>query len=463
MKDKILNIYVPILIGFILYLFLIISLMDKYSIIVLATFTANILLLVIFMIKILKRKNMYFEVILCIFYILFYIVAPIIQLNRGQYPIPFSIKEGNIIKANIINFIFLFVFILTRWTNFRISKNYTLEINNIKKNWNISKLTLLILILVFLAIFIPNIKNILFKILYRSSSSNGLEKGLNLIISKFIYFIPLMFVYNNIIKYKEKKIKFIWLLLSFILLIFCKNPFTEKRNGLAPIYLSILIYYFFKNTNLRKFFIGTLIIIIILFPLSSVITHSKISLQDIKSGNMNVDLNMVIDQFHELHYDAYANLNLTFEVVDKDDIRFGRQLLGSVLFFVPRSIWANKPISSGELLGDYLIKNYGYNFNNLSCTITAEAYLNGKYIGVIVFAVILAFISKYVYELIERDGYYLLVGMYISVHMFFLLRGDLMNGIAYLLGPLLAIYIMPLILEKTIILFKIRKYKNKGE
>lgn len=462
MKDKILNIYVPILIGFILYLFLIISLIDKYSIGVLFTFIANILLLTIFMIKILKKGNMYFEIILCIFYILFYIIAPIIQLNRGQYPIPFHIKEGSVIKANIINFVFLFVFILVRWTNFKINKN-TLETNDVKKKWNISKLTFLILVLIFLVIFIPNIKNIFLKILYRSSSNNGLEKGMNLIIAKCIYFIPLMFVYNNIIKYKEKKIKFIWLLFSFILLIFCKNPFTEKRNGLAPIYLSILIYYFFKNVRLRRFFIGTLIIIIIIFPLSSIITHSKISLNDIKSGNMNVDLNMIIDQFHELHYDAYANLNLTFEVVQEDNIQFGRQLLGSVLFFVPRSIWASKPVSSGELLGDYLIENYGYNFNNLSCTITAEAYLNGKYIGVIVFAVILAIISKYVCELIEKDGYYLLVGMYISVHMFFLLRGDLMNGIAYLVGPLLAIYIIPLILERIVALFKMRKYKNKGD
>ena len=39
-------------------------------------------------------------------------------------------------------------------------------------------------------------------------------------------------------------------------------------------------------------------------------------------------------------------------------ITYGNQLFGSLFFFVPREYWYDKPLNSGKLIGQYLIKRH---------------------------------------------------------------------------------------------------------
>jgi hypothetical protein len=130
------------------------------------------------------------------------------------------------------------------------------------------------------------------------------------------------------------------------------------------------------------------------------------------------------------HFDAYQNFA---RVVEIDFVTYGRQLLGAILFFVPRAVWADKPIGSGAALADQA----GYTLSNISMPYMAEGYVNFGPVGVVIFmftlGVILGNVDRVAWE-IKNSGkeslfvyfYHLMLGM-----IFFMMRGDFMSALAY--------------------------------
>lgn len=82
-------------------------------------------------------------------------------------------------------------------------------------------------------------------------------------------------------------------------------------------------------------------------------------------------------------FDAYQMLCDTIHMPG-DQITWGYQLYGNLLFFIPRSIWTSKPVSSGNLVGNY----YELGYVNFSEPLPAEGYINFGVPGVILFAVL---------------------------------------------------------------------------
>lgn len=75
----------------------------------------------------------------------------------------------------------------------------------------------------------------------------------------------------------------------------CKNPFNEKRKAIGPIYTNFCVFIISKNINTRKIFILAFILFLVGFPLSSVITHSNLTLSDILIGdNVTIGANAVV-------------------------------------------------------------------------------------------------------------------------------------------------------------------------
>lgn len=131
----------------------------------------------------------------------------------------------------------------------------------------------------------------------------------------------------------------------------------------------------------------------------------------------------------------------TIDYVEKNGVTYGKQLIGSVLFFVPRLIWPNKPLGSGQLIGNYLMENYSMWFNNVSNPLPSEGYINFGLIGVMFFGFLLSKIGHWVEDLKQNYGW--VVYLYISNHMIFILRGDLLSSLSYLIGILFALLIFP--------------------
>ena len=188
---------------------------------------------------------------------------------------------------------------------------------------------------------------------------------------------------------------------------------------------------------------------VIMFPLMSSLTHIDANLdQIIKKPELLYEsflrFGTISGAFESLHYDAFSNILATLEYVEINGIALGYQLLGVILFFIPRSIWVSKPTSTGELIGEYLMNTTPRDYSNLSNAIVSEGYINLGVFGVVLFAIILAyFIVKFISWMISKNYFKEFIAFYFALHLLFLLRGDLTNGVSYFVGPLLSIYFVP--------------------
>jgi hypothetical protein len=70
---------------------------------------------------------------------------------------------------------------------------------------------------------------------------------------------------------------------------------------------------------------------------------------------------------------------------------FGAQILGVVLFFVPRSIWPNKPMDTGVLVGRHVA---GAGTDNLSSPLWTELWIDFGIVGVILGFFVLGIIAR---------------------------------------------------------------------
>ena len=135
---------------------------------------------------------------------------------------------------------------------------------------------------------------------------------------------------------------------------------------------------------------------IIFFPLVSALTHVDGSFYEIISNpHLVMDhfekMGGILSIFSTLHYDAFANIMATLEYVTHHGFSFGYQLLSALLFFIPRSIWSSKPVSTGEVVGDYLVDKHNFEFNNLSNPLVSEGFINFGFIGVLLMALVLSY------------------------------------------------------------------------
>ena len=144
------------------------------------------------------------------------------------------------------------------------------------------------------------------------------------------------------------------------------------------------------------------------------------------------------ESYTEGDYDAYRMLVSAVRYVLKYGSTLGYQLLGVILFFIPSAIWKTKPIGSGGML---IKSEFGNDvFSNVSCPFVAEGLVNFGIFGIVLFALLLGvFISnmdkKYWNRIYSGNGnlvcspYLFLVFM-----LFFVMRGDLLSGFAYVCG-----------------------------
>lgn len=105
-----------------------------------------------------------------------------------------------------------------------------------------------------------------------------------------------------------------------------------------------------------------------------------------------------------------------------------RQALGSLLFFVPRALWADKPTDTGITLAEYR----GYSFDNLSAPMWAEALVNGGIIAVVivflVLGVALRAMDTRIVPALAAGGVWAIAGAILPVYMTILLRGSLLQA-----------------------------------
>ncbi len=403
-----------------------------------------------------------------IFNFLFFLVAPIIQIssmesNGSIFPNGFPYRTWDIIFTNFLILIFNCVFLLT-YLHFK--KKHITENKKSKNRENSfsTPLSILILFTICLIIFFFNYDFLADEFLRPSWMKLNISKFSLLLRKKVLFLIPLGVIVITYRYLKEKNtitdntiISFLILILLVILLLVFKNPFTEKRNALGPIYITLIYLFYPKliNSNAKTFLL-LFISMILFFPLMSALTHVNASFNDVFANPQIViksftDAGGFLNTFNKLHYDAFANIMATVEYVSINGFSLGYQLLSTLLFFIPRSIWQSKPLSTGEHIGNYLIENHHFSFNNLSNPIVSEGYINFGLIGVFFMAILLSyFMIKFMKWLNSDSSLKEIIAFYFAIHLIFLLRGDFTNGVVYFIGTFIGVYLIPISIIKLL-------------
>lgn len=403
------------------------------------------------------------------FNFLFFIMAPMIQIGSltaqiDVFPNYFPYSEKSVTFTNAIILIFHFIFFFS-YLYFK--KRYLKPISvSTYKHGYYTPLNIVILLLIGIVATVYSfdyLMNLINESHWRSAKLFDISVSKQLILMKVLYMVPFagLVIAYHYLKQKRKIsentiIVFISLVMLFLLIVILKNPLTEKRNALGPIYITLLYLFVPKllNSNVKSF-LFLFFSIVIFFPLISGLTHLDATLDQILANpgliieRYNKD--GIIKVFTTLNYDAFANVTATIDYTVKNGFSYGYQLLSGLLFFIPRGIWASKPNSTGELIGDYLISDYDFFYSNLSNPMVAEGYVNFGIFGVIVMAFVLGyFVIKLLNWLRTNDPLKQIIAFYFAVHLLFFLRGDFANGFSYYIGTMIGVLFLPKIIDKFI-------------
>jgi hypothetical protein len=138
-------------------------------------------------------------------------------------------------------------------------------------------------------------------------------------------------------------------------------------------------------------------------------------------------------------FDAFAQISNAVLYVDTVGPTWGQQALGVAFFWVPRSIWADKPIDTGILLGDFR----GYGFTNLSAPLWAEAYINVGLMGVPVVLALFGYALRVGDRRIAemgRPGAAMIAGAILPFYTLIVMRGSLLQALGALVALVTAIW-----------------------
>jgi len=405
-----------------------------------------------------------------VFNYLFLFFAPVVQigsfynLKEAKFPQRFPYDENLTVYVNLLIIIFNLSFFIAYVFFKKRLKNIPIKYQGLKKKFY--PLTIFGILMISLLIFAFTFPVVWDEIVKPSWVALNVSKMYALVVNKALLFLPFAgiimskyYIENSPKKTYNYYIVYIMMLLFFLILLWFKNPLTEKRNALGPLYIT-LIWLFrpnWLNTNL-KMMLFLFFSMVIAFPLLAIVTHTSFSLLQliqnpallfVNSGNEGI-----LHIFHSLHYDAFANIMATVDYVSHQGFVWGKQLLGVLTFYVPRAIWHGKPYGTGQMIGEYLIDEYKFIYANLSNPLVSEGYINFGMAGVVLMAVLLAYFVRLMLSwLNSRHILKKALAFYFSLHMIFLLRGDLLNGVAYFAGIVFSVLFLPFAIERLVLFF----------
>ncbi|MEQ8476367.1 MAG: O-antigen polymerase [Fulvivirga sp.] len=271
------------------------------------------------------------------------------------------------------------------------------------------------------------------------------EIGVQLSFLKRIYIFPLIWFTINGAKLKGNII----LLIAVIITVISGFFLVGSRSGLILATMPFFIVWMIKNGKIpitRPALIG-----ILFLGVFGVLGQFRASTYDNKvdwSVFSNLNLSESIEKSEEelgLWQGLNADIAIYAKVPNQTDYLYGKSYLGALLFFIPRSVWNDKPHGTGYYVGRNV---FGTSQAGIPPGETAEAYYNFGFLGLI----FVFFLKGRIYKLVVNrilkygvtDDVYFLIAYIIFIMNFNTTVLSLVNyfqmilflvGVKTLLGP----------------------------
>ena len=180
-----------------------------------------------------------------------------------------------------------------------------------------------------------------------------------------------------------------------LIIIIAINPLSMNRTFSFMLFFPLVIIF---ARRLR--FSGALILAFLFSGIFFSFLHTLFSIFLTGSNVSGSDLELLTKldyYFYSGSFDSFENVVHAVHFVHEDGIFMGLQLIASLLFWVPRSMWLDKPTGSGDMMSyEFLTRFHEVYYGNISFPIQAEAYLNFGIFGLLVGAVLLSFLLVWI-------------------------------------------------------------------
>lgn len=373
------------------------------------------------------------------FNFIFFGMAPLAQYLENYNVWGYYISELYYTKTNLLilvgNIVHMIVYKSDRNVYFEKSTH------TVTKN-NETVLTFIAMFCLLLLIINVGFDNLFLR---TENTTNFIESTMfNTIITCFLKVLP---VYCFTIMYQSNNkidIKKVIVLLTILIANF---PTSNTRFWMGAIFIGIILLVFVNsksNNRIQDFIL--LFTFTILFPITYFFHFYTI--EDVLKNNL-IHIN-IADSYLSVDYDAYSIFSRIIKYVDTNGIVLGSQLIGSVLFIVPRAIWPSKPQATGA----FIASATNQKFTNISSPFMSEGFINFGLVGLVLFELILAFLSSKFdnnYWSQNKNKYLKIVYPYLIGLLLFYERGALHHAVVYtfcFLIPLILIFLQKLFLNQ---------------
>ena len=257
----------------------------------------------------------------------------------------------------------------------------------------------------------------------------------SLLFSKILRPIPFACLIWSLVYNCSKRVRII----LFVLMLFSLFPTSLARYAVVlywlPVALLLFPQLYRRNLLVSLFIVGLLFV----FPF----------LGNFRYYSGALSFGFSFDYLNTLNYDASQEFMILMKY---DLITYGKQLLGALLFFVPRSFWPGKPIGSGATLAGLQPGAW----TNISMPFIAEGYINFGMVGIFIFTIVLALLAAlfdkaywYARDTNHKKSFAPFYFVIVGISVFFM-RGDLMSSFSFLVAAVADLWIVRAIAFKKI-------------
>lgn len=227
------------------------------------------------------------------------------------------------------------------------------------------------------------------------------------------------------------------ILFSTLILLLVNNPVSTARYWVGVVMLSLILIKLRHDTFLRlipSLFVACMLLV---FPFADLFRRSLDP--SLAFDGTSIEALLQNNIILKGDYDAYQQLLNTVHYVSQEGLSYGRQLLGVVLFWLPRSIWESKPVGTGEYVAGYLDLDY----LNLSSPLWAEFYIDGGFLLVLGGFVSYGYFVKWLQlHYVNARAQSTIIAIFVPIYIpyqLFLLRGSLLSAFAYIAPIILSL------------------------
>jgi len=223
---------------------------------------------------------------------------------------------------------------------------------------------------------------------------------------------------------------YLWVLLLCGSVLLFVSPIGIPRNLVGALYIPLLMLAFLPRFNSKYAVIAVILFAILLAaPLVDVFRHINVR-DDVDLGE-----NYNLDYVFSGHFDAFHNLT---QVIDLDYHSEGYQVVGILLFWVPRALWEGKPQGTSFDFADFA----GYEAHNVSFPLQAEFYVDYGVLGVALGMFFTGVLYRRMDMLLSKPkppgsiaSYIFAIARFeLSISGLLLLRGNVLSSFGYTVG-----------------------------